>query len=196
MYGTRLEVETHIVTGVATALANVAKCVQRAGLEVEEMVLEPLASAQAVSTPSERDLGVVVADLGGGTTSLAVFANGGLCHTAILPVGGAHLTNDIAVGMRTPMAEAEKLKIRWGAASPNAVSEGEMIEVFSVGGRQPRVLPRRVLANSLSRVWMRSSRWCRGRFEEAGTRTAFRPASCSPAARPSSTVSSSMPRRA
>jgi cell division protein FtsA len=146
MYGTRLEVETHIVTGVATTLANVAKCVQRAGLEVEEMVLEPLASALAVSTPSERDLGVVVADLGGGTTSIAVFANGGLCHTAILPVGGAHLTNDIAIGMRTPMAEAEKLKVRWGAASPNAVSEGEMIEVFSVGGRQPRVLPRRVLA--------------------------------------------------
>jgi cell division protein FtsA len=146
MYGTRLEVEAHIVTGVATQLANVAKCVQKASLEVEEIVLEPLASAEAVLTPSERDLGVVVADLGGGTTSLAIFANGGLCHVAILPVAGAHLTNDIAVGMRTPMAAAEKLKVRWGAASPASVSEGEMIEVFNVGGRQPRVLPRRVLA--------------------------------------------------
>jgi cell division protein FtsA len=146
MYGTRLEVEAHIVTGVATALANVAKCVQRAGLDVEEMVLEPLASAEAVLSPAERDLGVVVADVGGGTTSLGVFANGGLCHVAILPVAGAHLTNDIAVGMRTSTAEAEKLKVRWGAASPSAVSEGEMIEVFNVGGRQPRVLPRRVLA--------------------------------------------------
>jgi cell division protein FtsA len=146
MYGTRLEVEAHIVTGVATQLANVAKAVQKAGLEVEEMVLEPLASAEAVLTQSERDLGVVVTDIGGGTTSMAVFANGGLCHMAILPVAGAHLTNDIAVGMRTPMSEAEKLKVRWGAATPSAVSEGEMIEVFNVGGRQPRVLPRRVLA--------------------------------------------------
>jgi cell division protein FtsA len=145
MYGARLEVEAHIVTGVATQLANVAKSVQKAGLEVEEMVLEPLASAEAVLSASERDLGAVVADIGGGTTSLAIFANGGLCHVAILPVAGAHLTNDIAVGMRTPMAEAEKLKIRWGAATPAAVSEGEMIEVFNVGGRQPRVLPRRVL---------------------------------------------------
>jgi cell division protein FtsA len=146
MYGTRLEVEAHIVTGVATQLANVAKAVQSAGLEIDEMVLEPLASAEAVLSPSEREIGVVVADIGGGTTSLAVFANGGLCHAAILPVAGAHLTNDIAVGMRTPMAEAEKLKIRWGAATPSVVSEGEMIEVFNVSGRQPRVLPRRVLA--------------------------------------------------
>lgn len=147
MFGTRLEVEAHIVTGVATALANVAKCAQRAGVEVESMVLEPLASAEAVLTPAERDLGVVVADLGGGTTSVGVFANGGLCHVAILPVAGAHLTSDIAVGMRTPMAEAEKLKIRWGAATPASVADGEMIEVFSVSGREPRVLPRRVLAD-------------------------------------------------
>jgi cell division protein FtsA len=146
MFGTRLEVEAHIVTGVATALANVAKCAQRAGLDVDEMVLEPLASAAAVLTAAERDLGVVVADLGGGTTSIGIFANGGLCHVGILPVAGAHLTSDIAVGMRTPMPEAEKLKIRWGAAMPAIVTEGEMIEVFNVGGREPRVLPRRLLA--------------------------------------------------
>ncbi|MDR7522190.1 MAG: cell division protein FtsA [Armatimonadota bacterium] len=146
MYGARLEVEAHIVTGVATALANVAKCVQKAGLEVTEMVLEPLASAEAVLAPAERDLGAVLADIGGGTTSVGIFANGGLCHVAILPVAGGHLTHDIAVGMRTSVAEAEKLKVRWGAATPQAVSEGEMIEVFTVGGRAPRVLPRRVLA--------------------------------------------------
>jgi len=146
MYGTRLEVEAHIVTGAATALANVAKCAQLAGVEVAEMVLEPLASAEAVLTPSERDIGVILVDVGGGTTSIGIFANGGLCHAAILPVAGAHITSDIAVGMRTPMAEAEKLKVRWGAASPMAVSEGEMIEVFNVGGREPRVLPRRILA--------------------------------------------------
>ncbi len=145
MYGTRLEVEAHIVTGVATALANVAKAAQLARVEVAEMVLEPLASAEAVLTPSERDIGAVLVDIGGGTTSMGVFANGGLCHVTILPVAGAHITNDIAVGMRTPMAEAEKLKVRWGAASPAAVSEGEMIEVFNVGGREPRVMPRRIL---------------------------------------------------
>lgn len=146
MFGVRLEVEAHIVTGVATALANVAKCAQQAGLEVEAMVLEPLASAEAVLSPAERDLGVVVADLGGGTTSIGIFANGGLCHVAVLPVAGTHITSDVAVGLRTPMGEAEKLKTRWGAASAAAVAEGEMIEVFGVGGREPRVLPRRALA--------------------------------------------------
>jgi len=108
--------------------------------------VEPLAAAEAVLAPAERDLGVVVADLGGGTTSIGIFVNGGLCHVGILPVAGAHLTSDIAVGMRTPMAEAEKLKVRWGAATPAIVTEGEMIEVFGAGAREPRVIPRRVLA--------------------------------------------------
>ncbi|MDQ7843209.1 MAG: cell division protein FtsA [Armatimonadota bacterium] len=145
MYGARLEVEAHIVTGTSTVLANLAKCVQRAGLEIEEVVLEPLASAEAALTPAERELGVVIADIGGGTTSLGVFAGGGLTHTAILPIGGHHLTSDIAVGLRTPVAEAEKLKIRFGAATPAEASEGELIEVFNVGDREPRILPRRVL---------------------------------------------------
>lgn len=145
MYGARLEVEAHIVTGTSTVLANLLKCVQRAGVEVEEVVLEPLASAEAVMTSPERELGVVIADIGGGTTSLGVFASGGLCHTAVLPVGGRHITSDIAVGLRTPVAEAEKLKVRYGAASPLETSEGELIEVFNVGDREPRILPRRVL---------------------------------------------------
>lgn len=145
MYGARLEVEAHIVTGTSTVLANLMKCVQRAGFEVEEVVLEPLASAEAALTAPERELGVVVADIGGGTTSLGIFANGGLCHTAVLPIGGHHVTSDIAVGLRTPVAEAEKLKIRFGAATPAEASEGELIEVFNVGDREPRILPRRVL---------------------------------------------------
>jgi len=145
MYGARLEVEAHIVTGTSTVLANLLKCVQRAGLEVEEIVLEPLASAEGVLTQAERELGVVLADIGGGTTSVGVFAGGGLSHTAILPVGGHHITSDVAVGLRTPVAEAEKLKIRHGAAAVSDVHEGELIEVFNVGDREPRILPRKVL---------------------------------------------------
>lgn len=145
MYGARLEVEAHIVTGTSTVLANLMKCVQRAGFEVDEVVLEPLASAEAALTSAERELGVVVADIGGGTTSVGVFVAGGLTHTAILPIGGHHITSDIAVGLRTPVAEAEKLKVRHGAATPAEASEGELIEVFNVGDREPRILPRRVL---------------------------------------------------
>ena len=145
MYGARLEVEAHIVTGTSTVLANLLKCVQRAGFEVEDVVLEPLASAEAVMTTPERELGVVIADIGGGTTSLGVFAGGGLCHTAILPVGGHHITSDVAVGLRTPVAEAEKLKIRYGAVSVQETKEGELMEVFNVGDREPRILPRQLL---------------------------------------------------
>lgn len=145
MYGARLEVEAHIVTGTSTVLANLLKCVQRAGVEVEEVVLEPLASAEAALSSAERELGVVVADIGGGTTSIGVFVAGGLTHTAILPIGGHHITSDIAVGLRTPVAEAEKLKVRYGAATAGETSEGELIEVFNVGDREPRILPRRVL---------------------------------------------------
>ncbi len=145
MYGARLEVEAHIVTGTATVLANLLKCVQRAGVEVEAIVLEPLASAEAVLTPPERELGVVLADIGGGTTSVGIFVGGGLSHTGILPVGGHHISSDIAVGLRTPLAEAEKLKLRHGAATAKAAAEGELIEVFNVGDREPRILPRRVL---------------------------------------------------
>ncbi|MBI4277766.1 MAG: cell division protein FtsA [Armatimonadetes bacterium] len=145
MYGNRLEVETHIVTGTSTVLANLLKCVQRANLEVEELVLEPLASGEAVLTPADRELGVVLADIGGGTTSLGIYLGGGLCYTAILPVGGHHVTSDIAVGLRTPMAEAEKLKLRHGAAMASVAAEGELIEVVNIGDRQPRILPRRIL---------------------------------------------------
>jgi cell division protein FtsA len=145
MYGMRLEVEAHIVTGASTLLANLLKCVQRTGLEIEDLVLEPLASGEAVLTQAERDLGVVLVDIGGGTTSVGVFSGGSLCHATVLPVGGNHVTNDVAVGLRTPIAEAEKLKIRHGCARAAMVAEGEMIEVLHIGTREPRILPRRVL---------------------------------------------------
>lgn len=145
MYGTRLEVDAHIVTGASTLLANLLKCVQRAGLEAEDLVVEPLASGEAVLTQAERDLGVALADIGGGTTSLGIFTGGGLCHAAVLPVGGSHITNDVAVGLRTPITEAEKLKVRHGCAAAAMAAEGELIEVFHIGTREPRILPRRVL---------------------------------------------------
>jgi cell division protein FtsA len=146
MYGSRLEVEAHIVTGASTFLANLLKCVQRADLEPEDLVLEPLASGEAVLSQAERELGVALVDIGGGTSSLGIFAGGGLCHTAVLPVGGNHITNDIAVGLRTPIAEAEKLKIRHGCAVPEMAADGEVVEVFHIGTREPRTLPRRMLS--------------------------------------------------
>lgn len=145
MYGSRLEVDAHIVTGAGTLLANLLKCVQRAGLEVEDLVLEPLASGQSVLTQAERDLGVALVDSGGGTTSVGIFIGGGLCHTAILPVGGSHITNDVAVGLRTPIAEAERLKISQGCAVLSMVADGEMIEVPRIGTRDAQTRPRRAL---------------------------------------------------
>jgi cell division protein FtsA len=146
MYGTRLEVEAHIVTGASTLLANVLKCVQRAGLESEALVLEPLASGEAVLSPGERELGVAMVDIGGGTTSLGVFAGGGLCFTAVLPYGGNHVTNDIAVGLRTSFGDAEQIKIRYGCALPAMVADGDTIEVVHVGSREARPTPKRRLA--------------------------------------------------
>jgi len=145
MYGSRLEVDAHIVTGAGTLLANLLKCVQRAGLEIEELVLEPLASGEAVLAHAERDLGVAVVDIGGGTTSVGLFTNGGLCHTGILPVGGNHITNDIAVGLRTPIAEAERLKISHGCASVAAVAADETIDVPRIGSHEVSTRPRRAL---------------------------------------------------
>lgn len=144
--GVRLEAEVHIVTAAATAAQNIIKCVNRAGLDVLGLILQPLASGQAILTPEEKELGVAVIDIGGGTTDLAVFCEGGLWHTAVLGVGGDHMTNDVAVGLRTPKHEAERLKIRYGSALAGLVREEETIEVPSVGGRSPRRLSRRMMA--------------------------------------------------
>lgn len=146
MYGTRLEVEAHIVTGASTLLANLLKCVQRAGLECDALVLEPLASGESVLSPAERELGVALVDIGGGTISLGIFAGGGLCYTAVLPYGGNHVTNDIAMGLRTSFGDAERLKIRHGCAVPQQVGEDELIEVVHVGSHELRVAPKRTLS--------------------------------------------------
>ena len=146
MSGVRLEVEVHIVTGAVTAVQNVVRSVNRAGLAVHDIVLEPLASAEAVLYEDERELGVLVIDVGGGTTDMALFRNAAIWHTAILPLGGDHITNDIAIGLRTPMADAEDLKKRYGCALTALVPAEETVDVPSVGGRKPRQLSRQVLS--------------------------------------------------
>ena len=147
MTGVRLEVMVHIVTGAVTAVQNVIRSVNRAGLAVHDVVLEPIASAEAVLCEDEKELGVVLIDIGGGTTDVALVRDGSVWHTAILPLGGDHITNDIAIGLRTPMAEAEILKKRYGCALTALVPAAETLDVPSVGGRKPRELSRQVLSD-------------------------------------------------
>ncbi len=147
MSGVRLEAEVHIITGAVTSVQNIIKSVNRAGLEVLDIILQPLASSEAVLTPEEKELGVILVDIGGGTTDIATFMEGSLCQTAVIGIGGNHLTNDIAIGFRTPAAEAEKIKIKYGCALSSLVKEDETIEVPSVGGRSPRVFSRQALSD-------------------------------------------------
>lgn len=146
MSGVRLEAKVHIVTAAVTSAQNIVKCANRAGLNVNDIVLEQLAAAEATLSPEEKELGVAIIDIGGGTTDLAVFSGGSLVHTAVLSVGGNHITNDIAVGLRTPTVEAEKIKQRHGSALSSMVGREETIEVASVGGRSDRVLSRQILS--------------------------------------------------
>lgn len=146
MSGVRLEVVVHIITGAVTAAQNIEKSIQRAGLEMAEMILQPIASSEAILTPEEKELGVAVVDIGGGTTDIATFVDGAIRHTAVIAIGGAHFSNDISIGLRTPRADAEKIKIRYGCASVDLLEENELIEVPSVGGRPPRHLSSQLLA--------------------------------------------------
>jgi cell division protein FtsA len=145
MSGTRLDVKVHIITGAVTAIQNIVKSCSRAGLHVNDLVLQPLASSRAVLTVEEQELGVVVVDIGGGTTDMALFREGSLFYTGVLPIGGNHVTNDIAIGLRTPQSEAEKIKIKHGCAMASLVKHEDMLEVPSVGGRPPRLLSRQIL---------------------------------------------------
>lgn len=145
--GVRLEARVHVVTAAASAVQNVVKCAQLSGLKVAGIVLEPLASSQSVLTDEERELGVCLVDIGGGTTDLAVFGEGALVHTSVFPLGGNHLTNDIVVGLRTPVADAERIKREHGCAMAEMVGADETIEVPSVGDRAPRKLSRRILCD-------------------------------------------------
>jgi len=144
--GVRLEGKVHIVTGAATSLQNIVKCVNKGNIEVKDIVLDQLASSEAVLTPDEQELGVVIVDIGGGTTDIALFYDGSVRHTSVLPIGGNHVTNDIAIGLKTPSVEAEKIKKRYGCAMTSLVKEDETIEVPSVGGRMPRTLSRKILS--------------------------------------------------
>jgi len=147
MSGVRLEVEVHIVTAAVTSVQNVIRSVNRAGLTVQDIVLEPLASSEAILSADEKELGVLLIDLGGGTTDVALFRDGAIWHTGVLALGGDHISNDIAVGLRTPTAEAENLKKRHGCALTALVREEETIEVPSVGGRKARALSRQILSD-------------------------------------------------
>jgi len=146
MSGVRLEAKVHIVTGADSAAQNIVKCVQRCGLVVDDIVLEQLASSYAVLTEDEKDLGVCVVDIGGGTTDIAVFGGGAIRHTAVIPIAGDQVTNDIAVSMRTPTQYAEDIKIKYACALSQLANPDETIEVPSVGDRPPRRLARQTLA--------------------------------------------------
>ena len=146
MSAMRLEVKVHIVTGAVSAAQNIIKCVRRCGLEVADLVLQPLASAMAVLTEDEKELGVCLVDIGGGTTDIAVFTNGAIRHTAVIPVAGDQVNNDIAVALRTPPKEAEDIKIQHGCALRQLADARDMIEVPGIGDRPPRTLSRQTLA--------------------------------------------------
>ena len=149
MTGARLEVNVHVVTGAASSSQNLIACVNRAGVHVRHMVIEQLAAAEAVLTDDEKELGVALIDIGGGTADVAIFERGSLWHTGVVAIGGDHFTNDIAVGLRTPIPDAEKLKRKSGCALSSMVDEDDTIEVASVGGRRPRLMARRILSEIL-----------------------------------------------
>ncbi|MEE8410133.1 MAG: cell division protein FtsA [Myxococcota bacterium] len=145
MSGVRFEAKVHIVTGAVTSAQNIIKCAQRCGLTVADIVLEQLASSEAVLSQDEKELGVALIDIGGGTTDIAIWSEGSIVHTSVLAVGGDHITSDIAVGLRTPMNDAERIKQKHGCAMSSLVERDETIEVPSVGGRKPRTLSKQIL---------------------------------------------------
>ncbi len=146
MSGVRLEVKVHVVTAAVSAVQNIIKCCEKAGLEVKDIVLEQLAASEAVLTDDEKDLGVALIDLGGGTTDIAIFQRGSIKFSSVLAMGGSHVTNDIAIGLRTPTYEAETLKIKHGCALASLVNKDEMIEVPTAGNRKNKPVPRVTLA--------------------------------------------------
>lgn len=146
MHGVRLEAKVHIVTGATSSIQNISKCAERCDVQVESVVLEQLASSASVLTPEEKELGVALIDVGGGTTDIAIWQRRSIVHTAVIPLGGNNITKDIAVGLRTPMADAEILKTRYGCAMTEMVNGDETIEVPTVGGREPRLLKRELLS--------------------------------------------------
>jgi len=147
MSGVRLQVRVNLITAATSCVQNVIRCVERCGLSVADVVLEPLASAEAVLSEDEKEIGVAVIDIGGGTTDLLLYVEGGIAHTSVIPVGGNNVTNDVAAGLRTPMGEAERLKRNFGCALGRMVADEEEVEVPGVGGHAPRKAARRVLSD-------------------------------------------------
>jgi len=168
MAGVRLEARVHIVTGTISSGQNLIKCCNRAGLHVRDVLAGPLAAAEAVLTPEERELGVALIEIGGGTTDVVVIQSGAVRHTAVLGVGGCHVTNDLAAALRTPFAEAERLKQRHGSAFALAAPPHQTIEVAGVGGRAPRNLSRRTLAEIIGLRAEETLRLVRRELQRAG----------------------------
>lgn len=146
MIGFRLEVEAHVVTAAAASIQNLIKAVEGAELKVIDLLLEPIAAADSVLTTAEKEMGVLLADMGGGTTDIAIFIDGSVWHTVILPIGGIHITNDLAVGMRTPFAAAEELKLKYGHADPTTIGDSEMVDVAAFGEEGQRAVSRREIS--------------------------------------------------
>jgi cell division protein FtsA len=146
MSGVRLEAKVHIVTGAVSAAQNITKCVRRCGLQVGDVVLEQLASSHSVLNDDEKELGVCMIDIGGGTTDIAIFTEGSIRHTSVIPIAGDHVTNDIAVALRTPTKSAEKIKMKYGSVNPNKVDASETIQVPSVAKRPPKAVHKKALA--------------------------------------------------
>ncbi len=149
MVGARLEADVHVVTAPVAVTQNIITCANKAGIEVVQLVLEQFAAAEAVLTADEKELGIGLVDIGGGTTEVAIYHRGSIAHTAVIPIGGDHFTNDLAVVLRAPITDAERLKKKFGSAMTSAVGEDEMVEVPMVGGRAPKLCPRTTLSEIL-----------------------------------------------
>jgi len=168
MSGVRLQVRVNLITAASSCVQNVVRCVERCGLEVADVVLEPLASADAVLSDDEKEIGVCVIDMGGGTTDVLVYADGGIAHTSVVPAGGNNITRDVSAGLRTPGGEAERLKRNFGCALGRMISDDEEIEVPGVGGHAPRKVARRVLSDIIEPRVEEIFSEVRRRIEEAG----------------------------
>jgi cell division protein FtsA len=168
MSGVRLQVRVNLVTAATSCIQNVIRCVERCGLNVADVVLEPLASADAVLSDDEKEIGVAVIDIGGGTTDILLYADGGIAHTSVIPAGGNNITSDVAAGLRTPMAEAERLKRNYGCALGRMIADEEEIEVPGVGGHAPRRVARRLLSDIIEPRVEEIFSEARRRIEETG----------------------------
>jgi cell division protein FtsA len=149
MYGQRLDMDCHIVTGSLTASQNLTQCIESAGVVVDALVFSPLAAADAVLENEEKEQGVILADIGGGTTDIAVFVDGSVFHTTVLPVGGYHLTHDLVAGLRAPFSTVEEIKLEYGSCLPSRVDAEEIVEIESFGGQRTKEVPRRRIAEIL-----------------------------------------------